>query len=220
MMQLTRTVLTTCPSALVLTMGMLLTGTSVTAQVIRCVDPSNGQISYTDGACAKGPGTTLAPARSAAEVAQDDERAQAARQRWQTEQLQQRQAGATATAMPASSSAPSPGQRHNPACQAAQDELHALSRSNSSNTAAVDAAQRQMEMQCLGPEGYAALERSRANALAPGETTVVLPPHHARPPAQRPPPPKEPVQRLNCNVFRCFDQHGNAMPAPRPSGLQ
>lgn len=207
------------PAVYLLALGMLLTSASVTAQVIRCVDPGNGQISYTDGACSKGAGTTIAPARSAAEVTQEDERAQAARQRWQAEQLHQRPATPAASAGPSTATASSTTQRHNQACQAAQDELQALSRSSSS-TAAVDAAQRQMEMQCLGPEGYAALERSRANALAPGETTVVLPPHHARPPAHRPPPPQEPIQRLNCNVFRCFDQNGNAMPAPRPGEIR
>lgn len=191
---------------------------AASAQVLRCLDPATGQMSYTDGACPKGQGsTTIAPARSAAEVAQDQERAQAARARWQAEQLRQKQAAPVTTpALPASTA----NERHHQACQAAQDELQALSRAGNSHPAALDAAQRQMEMQCLGPEAYAALERSRANALAPGETTVVLPPHHVRPPYPQPPRPQEPIQRLNCNVFRCFDQHGNAMPAPRPGEVR
>lgn len=192
--------------------------TMASAQVLRCLDPATGQMSYTDGACPKGQGaTTIAPARSAAEVAQDQERAHASRERWQAEQLRQKQATpVTAPALPA----PTAAERHHQACQAAQDELQALSRSGAAQAAALDAAQRQMEMQCLGPEAYADLERSRSNALAPGETTVVLP-HHLRPPvAPRPPRPQEPVQRLNCNVFRCFDQHGNAMPAPSPGQVR
>lgn len=186
------------------------------AQVLRCLDPATGQMSYTDGACPKGQGsTTIAPARSATEVAQDQERAHAARERWQAEQLRQKQA-TPVTALPA----PTAAERRSQACQAAQDELQALSRSGAAHASALDAAQRQMEMQCLGPEAYADLERSRTNALAPGETTVVLP-HHLRPPIQpRPPRPQEPVQRLNCNVFRCFDQHGNAMPAPSPGQVR
>lgn len=188
------------------------------AQVLRCLDPATGQMTYTDGSCPKGQGVTeIAPARSAQELAQDQERAQAARERWQAEQLRQKQAAAqTAPALPT----PTPAERRSQACQAAQQELQALSRSPSTSPVALDAAQRQMEMQCLGPDAYASLERSRANALAPGETTVVLP-HHQRPPMQpRPPRPQEPIQRLNCNVFRCFDQHGNAMPAPRPGEVR
>lgn len=197
---------------------LTLLSTVASAQVLRCLDPATGQMSYTDGACPKGQGaTTIAPARSAAEVAQDQERAHAARERWQAEQLRQKQATPVTTpALPA----PTAAERRSQACQAAQDELQALSRSGATHPAALDAAQRQMEMQCLGPEAYADLERSRTNALAPGETTVVLP-HHLRPPVQpRPPRPQEPVQRLNCNVFRCFDQHGNAMPAPSPGQVR
>ena len=185
------------------------------AQVLRCQDPATGQMSYTDGACPKGQGRTeIAPARSAQDIANEQEHARAAREHWQAEQLRQKQ---LAPAIPE----PTPAERRSQACQAAQNELQALSHREAGNPAALDAAQRHMEMQCLGPEGYAALERSRANALAPGETTVVLPPHHLRPPPQpRPPRPSEPIQRLNCNVFRCFDQHGNAMPAPRPGEVR
>lgn len=187
------------------------------AQVLRCHDPRTGQMAYTDGACPAGQSASvIAPARSAAEISQEQERAHAARERWQAEQLRT-PAASNATA-PAMAPTPSAADRRQQACDAAHSELQALGRSGS-NASALEAAQRHMEMQCLGPDAYAALERSRANALSPGSTTVVLP-HPGRPQPPRPHPSTEPVQRLNCNVFRCFDQHGNALPAPTPGQVR
>ena len=217
-LSLHRHLIATFPWGFLIALGAGWLPPTASAQVLRCYEPATGLVTYTDSNCPKGQSATaIAPARSAAEIALDQERAQSARERWQAEQLRQRPpVGIPMETAPVTT----PGERQSAACQAAQGELHALSRSPGSSPAALEAAQRQMEMQCLGADAYAALERSRANALAPGETTVLLPPRHPHPPAHRPAPPAEPIQRLNCNVFRCFDQHGNAMPAPRPGEVR
>ena len=54
----------------------------------------------------------------------------------------------------------------------------------------LQAAQRQMELDCLGPEGYAALERSRP-APQP-QPIVVYPPQRWQPYPHRPRPPRPP----------------------------
>lgn len=60
------------------------------AQVVRCIDPQSGHLTYTDGQCSKGQsGTEIEPAHSASEVAREQERSVAARERWQAEQLRQ-----------------------------------------------------------------------------------------------------------------------------------
>lgn len=186
------------------------------AQVLRCIDPSNGQVSYTDGQCQKGHAPTeIVPQRSSEEIARDEELARIARERWNAEQ----KAAPPLTSSPPTSAVPSESDPRKQACESARNTLSRLTSNPDTSIAAIDAAQRNMEMQCLGPDAYAALERSRANALAPNESTVILPapphrpPHHA---GQR--PPREPEQKLNCNVFRCQDQYGRTTPAPRPGG--
>lgn len=186
------------------------------AQVLRCIDPANGQVSYTDGQCLKGHSTTeIVPQRSTDEVVRDEELARTARERWDAEQ----KAAATAPAPAPIQSGQTDADRRKASCDAARGALHNLTSNKESSPTAIDAAQRNMEMQCLGPEAYAALERIRANALAPNESTVIMPP----PPLMQPPhavprPPKEAEQKLNCNVFRCQDQYGRTTPAPRPGG--
>lgn len=190
---------------------LLLGALAASAQVTRCIDPHNGHLSYTDGECPKGQSATeLQRAPTAAEQASDRERVRQAREQWQAEQLRQQK---LAPPIPAAVPPPSTEQLRAQACSAAQSRLQALSSSGTADITALDAAQRNMEIQCLGPDAYAALERERALGL--GDTTVVLP-HHLRPLRPRPPLPQEPIQRLNCNVFRCYDQHGNPLPAPRP----
>ena len=76
--------------------------------------------------------------------------------------------------------------------------------------APLQTAQRQMELDCLGPEAYAEIEKNRPAAPAP---TIVLPP--LRPHWTRPmPPPAPPPRFTHCNVFRCYDSQGRSYTRP------
>lgn len=196
-------------------------------QVVRCTDTRTGAVSYTDGNCAAGSKALEVQApRTPAQLAQ--ERAQAAealarkeqrlqaeaaaaqRDAEQTAQRQQEQAERAA----AMRARPQDYAR-SPECARARRNLDmAASRTPShayGQEAPLQVAQRQMELDCLGPEAYADLEKNRP-AAAPA-TTVVLPP--PRPHWTRPTPPAPPPPRFtHCNVFRCYDQQGRSHTRP------
>lgn len=196
-------------------------------QVVRCTDAHTGAISYTDGACSTGSKAREVQARQTPEeVAQ--ERTQAAQalerkqQRLQTEaaaarldsekdaQRQREQAERTA----ATRARPEDYAR-SPECARARRNLDiAASRTPSyayGQEAPLQVAQRQMELDCLGPEAYADLEKNRPAAVP--ATTIVLPP--PRPHWTRPVPPPAPPPRItHCNVFRCYDSQGRSYTRP------
>ena len=74
----------------------------------------------------------------------------------------------------------------------------------------VEAAQRQVDLDCLGPEGYAEVEKARAGRQMQAPSVVVVPPRY---PVYTRPAPPPPTRRItHCNVFRCYDSQGNSYP--------
>ena len=71
-----------------------------------------------------------------------------------------------------------------------------------------EAAQRQMDLDCLGPQGYADLERARATQ----PRIVVAPP---RQPVYPPPVPQKPYL-THCGNFHCVDNTGARYPRAGP----
>ena len=192
-------------------------GAAATAQVVRCTDARTGAVTYTDGECTAGTRPREVQARQTPEaIAQ--ERAQAAQalaerqQRLQAEALAQQLEGERQAqrqrdqaARAARAAAPTPAQAYarSPECARSRRNFDLAASSASSAryaaNAPLQAAQRQMELDCLGPEGYAAVEKNRP--APPPLPIVVYPPTRWRPhqypvepPYPHPPrPPRPPV---------------------------
>lgn len=196
-------------------------------QVVRCTDARTGAVSYTDGDCAAGSKTLevqapRTPEQLAQERAQATEALARKEQRLQAEAAAaQRDAGQAAqrqrdqAARAAATRARPQDYARSPECARSRRNLDIAASSTPSyaygQEATLQIAQRQMELDCLGPEAYADLEKNRP-AAAPA-TTVVLSP--ARPHWTRPvPPPAPPPQFTHCNVFRCYDQQGRSYTRP------
>ena len=204
---------------------------AASAQVVRCTDIRTGAVTYTDGECK--PSTRAQEVQSRQtpeEIAQ--ERAQAAQalegrqQRLQVEaaaqQLEnerqaqrQREQAARAVAAPADRSQ---AYARSPECARSRRNFEFATSSAGSlrydQDAQLQAAQRQMELDCLGPEGYANLEKNRPPP-APAPIVVYPPPQwnpypHQHQYPQRPWPPGPPPAPPTPPV----------PPAPRPLGVQ
>lgn len=200
-------------SALLPLLGALcLACTPAQSQVLRCTDPRTGAISYTDGACDSGRQVKeVVPARSPEEIARDRERTAEALAR-KAQQQREEAAAAAAHPLPAPARAPGPGETVQ--CAQSRQQLQKLLNQASDDTQAyslqIAAAQRQMELDCLGPQAYGELEQSRNQQLSPAMPYIVVPPRPVRPaPPARPQPRPEITQ---CNVFRCYDRQGNIYP--------
>lgn len=191
----------------------------VQAQVVRCTDAATGKVTYTDGSCQGGTVAREVEARKSPEEIRQ-ERAQAAEALERKHQRLQAEAAAAAQAArqaPPPAAAATPDYARSPECTRSRRNLDvALSGSNAGTYEQgqrVDAAQRQVDLDCLGPKAYADLEKSRAArplVVPPANTTIVLPPrapHPVTPPAH----PARP-QFTQCNVFRCYDSQGNSYP--------
>lgn len=205
-------------AAVLLCLPALLWCPAAPAQVVRCTDARTGAVTYTDGGCERGSTAhEVQPRQSAQEI--DQERAQAAqalerereRQRAQAsaERLQAERDAARAQAAQAQQAA-RPGATdpaHSPECARARRALDAAAAlaTNPAQAARVQAAQQQMELDCLGPTGYTELQRSRP-------PPVLYLPSSPQPPHWR---PARPAPRLtHCNVFRCYDSQGRSHPRP------
>lgn len=188
------------------------------AQVVRCTDAATGKVTYTDGACASGNTAREVEARKTPQEIQleRDQAAQALARK-----QQQLQAEATAAdnearrnALRDRTAAPPPiDHARSPECARSRRNLDVLLSSVSGGgyeqSLRVEAAQRQVDLDCLGPEGYAAVERGRATRpVATPPVVVVQPPPHP----VRPPPVQPPKKFTHCNVFRCYDAQGNTYP--------
>lgn len=196
------------------------------AQVTRCVDSGTGKVTYTDGACASGASATEIERRKTdEELAQDRAREQEALQakaERRQQELTQRRLQADERAENLAQQAANRLARSNPAqsaaCQQSRERYSAASDAAADKTmgsnARLDAAKRQMELDCMGPEAYSRLEASRP---AP---TAVLPadpywdgysyrPNRPRPPA---PPPAPAPSISRCDVFKCVDTQGYSHP--------
>jgi hypothetical protein len=91
-----------------------------------------------------------------------------------------------------------------------------LSRSTHEQELRLEAAQRQVDLDCLGPQGYAEVEKARANQ----PRVVVVPPSRHRPLYPDPFPqagtPQPPPRLTQCGDFRCTDNLGNTYPRAGP----
>ena len=170
------------------------------SQVVRCTDPKTGQVTYTDGKCAAGTtGHEVEAKRSAEEIEQDRKAAERAielkQQRLQAEkaaadlQAQREADQERVRAARAAATAPQPQDYARSAeCARSRRNLELVSSTLSGNTydqePRLEAAQRQMDLDCLGPQGYAELERARATqpriVVAPPRQPVYAPPCAAK----------------------------------------
>lgn len=204
------------------TAGLLLAAWPAGAQVLRCTDPATGQVSYTNGQCTSGQRSQeIQPAQSAGDIASERRQAQEARERWDASQAKERQAeqASQAAARSQASRTQAPARSESAACRQAQQALQATVRQGSSLDAdyswRVDAAQKQVAQLCLDPDTARAMERAHSDETRYG---IGYGPPYGYPvhPTVRPRPPvkPQPVERARCNVFRCYDKQGNAVPLP------
>lgn len=205
---------------------------SVQAQVVRCTDASSGKVTYTDGKCPSTATAIEVEARKTPEQL-EQERAQAAQALAQKNQrLQAEAAAAQAEALRSAQQnqarpAVSRDYARSPECARARRNLDAVLSNSGAGTyeqsLRMQAAQRQTDIDCLGPAGYAQVEGARAaSAVGAGAPVVVVPAYPARPvrpvgpmgPGSQPIPtlPPEPKKFTQCNVFRCHDAQGNVYP--------
>ena len=193
------------------------------AQVVRCTDARTGQVTYTDGACTSGAmAREVEPRKSAEEIRQ--ERAQAAQALEHKQQRREQEAAATRLQAErealrrreqTTNPPPRPDYASTPECQRSRRQWQTLNEAQAREPLVhhpgLDAAQRQMDMDCLGPEGYAEMERARALQRPP---IVVVP--HTRPGYI--PQPQRP-RLTHCTDFTCFDTQGKAYPRAGPGRL-
>jgi len=196
------------------------------AQVVRCTDARTGKVTYTDGSCASGTTAHEVEARKApAELQQEREQAAEAlerkQQRLETEataaEQDARRAAEQDRARAARTAAAAPQPQdyaRSPECARSRRNLDlvasGLSRSTHEQELRLEAAQRQMDLDCLGPEGYAEMERARAQR----PQVVVVPTARPRPTL---PPPRP--RLTHCSEFQCFDDQGKGYPRAGPGRL-
>ncbi len=212
------------PSLCLLALALWCAGTA-SAQVLRCTNARTGEVTYTDGSCAPGSQTREIEARKTPEELRA-EREQAAEALARKEQRLQREAAeqeradradARALAERRANARLRPDYAHSAACLESRRQLNQQLALHGGNNVdeqlRLQALQRQVDLDCLGPERYAEIERLRPPAPAP---VVVAPPYWQPPYRPLPPPPPPPVQPppriTNCNVFRCYDERGGVHP--------
>ena len=209
------------------------------SQVVRCTDPKTGQVTYTDRKCAAGTtGHEVEAKRSAEEIEQDRKAAERAielkQQRLQAEkaaadlQAQREADQERVRAARAAATAPQPQDYARSAeCARSRRNLELVSSTLSGNTydqePRLEAAQRQMDLDCLGPQGYAEVEKARAAQ----PRVVVVPPAVQPAPVFPPPFPTtpgvgQPAQRYltQCGDFSCTDNFGQKYPRVGPGRFQ
>lgn len=216
------------PAAWRLTLAALSTGVAALvalhaqAQVVRCTDARTGSVTYTNGSCGAGENRVqVQEAPSAEELERDRSQAAAAierkNQRLAQEESerrarqQQRESEARERARADQARQAQSGSGDSPACQQARRRLDSILAEASPDPATwgsrSQAAQRQMEMACLGPQAYEQLQQSRT--LQPN---AINRPWLVTPPRPQPQPPAAPI--TGCNVFRCYDRNGGVHPIP------
>jgi hypothetical protein len=205
---------------------------SAQAQVFRCTDVRTGQVTYTDGACTGGATAREVEPRKTPEELQG-EREQAAQALERRHQRLEAEAAAAeadarrtaerdrARAAQAAAAAPQPQDYARSAeCARSRRNLEVvaagLDRSSYEQASRLDAAQAQMDLDCLGPQAYAEVQRARAQQ----PRVVVVPPLRHRPFSSevfphvgKPPPPTHLTQ---CGDFRCTDNLGQTYPRTGP----
>ncbi len=192
------------------------------AQVVRCQDARTGQVTYTDGQCNSTDKAREVEARKTPEeIRQEREQAAEALERKQQRlEMEKTRQEAEAARLQAErqqkllAQPPKMDYAQTPQCQASrrrwQDLNDAQAREPLVLQPGLDAAQRQMDMDCLGPAGYADMERYRAQR----PQIVVVPQARPHPPA---PPPRP--RLTHCSDFQCFDDQGKGYPRAGPGRL-
>ena len=193
------------------------------AQVVRCTDARSGKVTYTDGACDSGSAARqVEPRKTPQDIAQ--ERAQAAEALERKQQRLQAEALAAQTealrnaerdrarAAQADAAAPrSTDDARSPECARSRRQLDTVASGLSRSP-----REQQVDLDCLGPQGYA--EVAKARAQAPG--VLVVPAYRA--PSAHPDPfpavgrPAPPARLTQCGDFRCTDNLGNTYPRTGP----
>lgn len=200
------------------------------AQVLRCTDPRTGQVTYTDGTCAGGSATREVQPRMTPEERQR-EREQAAQA---LELKQQRQAGEAAALQAEGQRAAERDRARSAQMQSATPQPHdyarspecarsrraldvvaaGIARSPHEQDVRMEAAQRQVDLDCLGPQGAAEVEKARAQQPRVVVVPQAVPPRHDPfAPVARPQPAPYLTQ---CGDFRCTDNLGNTYPRAGP----
>lgn len=202
------------------------------AQVVRCTDARTGKVTYTDGACAAGAAAReVEPRKSPEELQLERELAAEALERKQQRQQAETSAAEAETlrnverdrarAAQVAAAAPQPQDYARSAeCARSRRNLDivtsSVARSTYEQELRAEAAQRQMDLDCLGPQGYAEVEKARANQ----PRVVVVPSARHRPLYPDPFPQvgrTQPAPRLTqCGDFRCTDNLGNTYPRAGP----
>ncbi|WCM94673.1 DUF4124 domain-containing protein [Acidovorax sp. NCPPB 2350] len=206
--------------------ALWLAGGTAQAQVMRCTDPATGRITYTDGNCDRGTAAReVEPRKTPEEIQQEREQAREAlelkRQRLQTEALaDQQQARREAQESRARAGREvSTDPARSPECARSRRQLDRVAAEPGQGTyeaqARLSAAQRQMELDCLGSSGYADVERARGGGSSYGTQDLYTPPVVVvpqRPVVVQPAVPVTKPPGTQCNVFRCYDRNGNIYP--------
>ena len=217
---------------LALCLCTLVLAATAQAQVLRCTDARTGKVTYTDGTCEGGTAAREVEARKSPEELQQ-EREQAAEALERKQQRLQAEATAAerdahraaeqdrARAARAAANTPQPQDyARSPECARARRNLDlvasSLSRSTYEQELRLSTAQRQVDMDCLGPAGYAEVDKARA--LQP--RVVVVPPARHRPLFPDPFPhtghAQPPPRLTQCGEWRCTDNQGNTYPRTGP----
>jgi len=198
-------------------------GAGAQAQVVRCTDAATGKVTYTDGSCAGGATAREVEARKTPEqIQQEREQAAEALARKQ-QRVQIENAAAETEALRNAQrdrARPTPSQDYarSPECARSRRNLDmALSGSGGATyeqNMRVEAAQRQVDLDCLGPQAYTEMEKARgARPFIPAPVVVAPPYYPVRPhPTPVPTPTPAPKKFTQCNVFRCYDGQGNSTP--------
>ncbi len=197
---------------------------SAQAQVVRCTDAATGKVTYTDGTCASGTAVREVEARKTPqEIQQEREEAAEALARKQQRLQAEATAAETESRRNAQRDQTAPAKTtdyaRSPECARSRRNLDVVLSSVTGGgyeqSLRVEAAQRQVDLDCLGPQGYAEVEKSRPRSSSTTTPVVVVPPPYypVRPtPVQPPAPTPAPKKFTQCNVFRCYDAQGNSYP--------
>jgi len=212
-------------------LGMLSPFHTASAQVLRCTDARTGKVTYTDSACDTGARSQeVQPRKSPEELAQERAQGEEAEQRMRerlaaeaaaAQQREAQQAREEREARRAQHGTSAADYANSAACANARRALDAVAASVSQSadtpSARLVTAQRQMELSCLGPDGYARAEAARAGQP---QVVVVQPPAwpvHPRPP-HRPNRTDQPSLK-GCTLLTCTDSNGKHYPRTGPGSF-
>lgn len=201
---------------------------SAQAQVVRCTDAATGKVTYTDGKCASGTTVREVEARKTPqEIQQEREEAAEALARKQQRLQAEATAAETESRRNAQRDQTAPAKTtdyaRSPECARSRRNLDVVLSSVTGGgyeqNLRVEAAQRQVDLDCLGPQGYAEVEKARAGPSNAAPLVVLPSGRYGRifpdpfPTVGKPHPAPRLIQ---CGDFRCTDNLGNTYPRTGP----